>query len=154
MVSCLNPRKTSRDLLQHVSRPDSPTAVSRHIAYGVHIAYCILSAALSTASSFRICNYPSQALFHSLYMRQLLLVKNQGSWVIYRESKNMLFIWVGKIPWRRERLPTPVFWPGEFHGLYSPWGRKDSDTTEQLSLHHQRDTPIRSEVFNNQRGKK
>ena len=22
----------------------------------------------------------------------------------------------GKIPWRRERLPTPVFWPGEFHG--------------------------------------
>ena len=36
--------------------------------------------------------------------------------------------------WRRERLPTPVFWPGEFHGLYSPWGRKESDTTEQLSL--------------------
>ena len=30
--------------------------------------------------------------------------------------------WVGKIPWRRERLPTPVFWPGEVHGLYSPWG--------------------------------
>ena len=24
--------------------------------------------------------------------------------------------WVGKIPWRRESLPTPVFWPGEFHG--------------------------------------
>ena len=23
--------------------------------------------------------------------------------------------WFGKIPWRRERLPTPVFWPGEFH---------------------------------------
>ena len=30
--------------------------------------------------------------------------------------------WVGKIPWRMERLSTPVFWPGEFHGLYSPWG--------------------------------
>ena len=27
--------------------------------------------------------------------------------------------WVGKIPWRREQLPTPVFWPGEVHGLYS-----------------------------------
>ena len=26
--------------------------------------------------------------------------------------------WVGKIPWRRDRLPTPVFWPGVFHGLY------------------------------------
>ena len=41
---------------------------------------------------------------------------------------------VGKIPWRRERLPTPVFWPGEFHELYSPWGRKESDTTERLLL--------------------
>ena len=30
--------------------------------------------------------------------------------------------WVGKIPWRRERLPTPVFWPGEFHGLYKSMG--------------------------------
>ena len=42
--------------------------------------------------------------------------------------------WVEKIPWRRERLPTPIFWPGESHGLYSPWGRKESDTTERLSL--------------------
>ena len=33
--------------------------------------------------------------------------------------------WVGKIPWKRERLPIPVFWPGEFHGLYSPWGHKE-----------------------------
>ena len=43
--------------------------------------------------------------------------------------------WVGKIPWRRERLLTPVFWPGEFHGLYSPWGLKEQDMTESLSLH-------------------
>ena len=33
-----------------------------------------------------------------------------------------------------KQLPTPVFWPGELHGLYSPWGRKNCDTTEQLSL--------------------
>ena len=26
--------------------------------------------------------------------------------------------WLGKMPWRRERLPTPIFWPGEFHGLF------------------------------------
>ena len=37
--------------------------------------------------------------------------------------------WVGKILWRRERQLTPVFWPGEFHGLYSPWGHKESDAT-------------------------
>ena len=41
---------------------------------------------------------------------------------------------VGKIPGRRERLPALVFWPGEFRGLYSPWGRKEFDMTEQLSL--------------------
>ena len=27
-----------------------------------------------------------------------------------------------------------MFWPGEFHGLYGPWGHKESDTTEWLSL--------------------
>ena len=32
--------------------------------------------------------------------------------------------------WRWERQPTQVFWPGEFHGLYSPWGSKELDTTE------------------------
>ena len=42
-------------------------------------------------------------------------------------------IGVGKIPWRRERLPTPVFWPGEFHGLYRPWAHNESDMTERLS---------------------
>ena len=42
--------------------------------------------------------------------------------------------WVGKIPWRRERLPTPVFWPREFHRLYNPWSRKELDRPEQLSL--------------------
>jgi len=43
--------------------------------------------------------------------------------------------WVRKIPWRREKLPTPVFLPGEFHGQrslagYSQWGGKESDMTE------------------------
>ena len=79
--------------------------------------------------------------------------------------------WVRKIPWRRNRLPTPVFldfpcgsagkesacnagdlgwilgWEDplemaihpsilarECHGLYSPWGRKQLDTTEWLTL--------------------
>ena len=42
--------------------------------------------------------------------------------------------WVGKMPWRREQLPTPVFWPGESHGLDSPRDCKESNMTEQLSL--------------------
>ena len=45
--------------------------------------------------------------------------------------------WLGKIPWTRERLPTPVFWPREFHGLYSLWSYdKESDTPEQLTSLH------------------
>ena len=36
----------------------------------------------------------------------------------------------GKIPWRRERLPTPVFLPGEFHGLYSPWGHSQTQLSD------------------------
>ena len=33
---------------------------------------------------------------------------------------------LGRFSWRREWLPTPVFWPGEFNGLNSPCGLKDS----------------------------
>ena len=37
--------------------------------------------------------------------------------------------------WRGERLPTPVCWPGEFHGVPGiPWGSKESDSAKQLSL--------------------
>ena len=47
--------------------------------------------------------------------------------------------WVGKIPLRRKCLFIPVFLPAEFHGQrslagYSPWGCKESDTTERLIL--------------------
>ena len=49
------------------------------------------------------------------------------------DGKSICLQW--KIPWRREKLPTLVFWPGEFHGLYCPWGRKELDITERLSLH-------------------
>ena len=35
----------------------------------------------------------------------------------------------GSIPGKRDRLPTPVFWPEEFHGLYSPWAHKELDVT-------------------------
>ena len=48
--------------------------------------------------------------------------------------------WVRKIPWRRKWQPIPGFLRGKFPGLrilvdYSPWGRKELDTTEQLHCH-------------------
>ena len=47
--------------------------------------------------------------------------------------------WVRKIPWRRDWLPTLVLLPGEFHGQrslagYGPWGGKELDATERLTL--------------------
>ena len=41
---------------------------------------------------------------------------------------------VKKILWRRKWQPTPVFWPGEFRGTYSLWGRKELEAAERLSL--------------------
>ena len=47
--------------------------------------------------------------------------------------------WVRSLSWEnspgwKEWLPTPVFWPGESHGLCSSWGHKESDMTEQIYL--------------------
>ena len=39
----------------------------------------------------------------------------------------------GRSPGEGNGYTTPVFWPGDFHGLY-PWARKESDPTEPLSL--------------------
>ena len=70
--------------------------------------------------------YPLQYSWASLVAP---LVKNPPAM-----SETWVWSLVGTIPWRREKLPTPVFWPGEFHGLCSPWSHKESDTTERLSL--------------------
>ena len=55
---------------------------------------------------------------------------------LYLTHSNIL-IFSNILPWRRKWQPTPVLLPGKFHGQrslvsYSPWGRKESDTTEQL----------------------
>ena len=69
----------------------------------------------------------------------------QYSWALLvtqmvKNSPAMWETWVRSLdwedPWRREQLPTPAFWSGELHGLYSPWGWKESDMIEQLSLHN------------------
>ena len=50
-------------------------------------------------------------------------------------------------PWRRKWQPTPVFLPGKSHGQRSTvgssaWGRRESDTTEQLHFHFSLSLPI------------
>ena len=49
--------------------------------------------------------------------------------------------WVRKIPWRRAWQPTPIFFPGKFHGQRSllsssPWGCIESDMSEATYQAH------------------
>ena len=53
---------------------------------------------------------------------------------------NAYFLSPLNLTWRRQWQPTPVLLPGESHGRgslvgYSPWGRWESDLTEQLHFH-------------------
>ena len=54
-----------------------------------------------------------------------------------RHRRHVFDPWVGKIPWRREWLLTPIFLPGKSHGQrnrvgYGPWGGKESAQLKQL----------------------
>ena len=79
----------------------------------------------------------------------------QYSWVslvtqLVKNPPAMRETWVRTLGWEDplEKGKPPVFWPGEFHGLYSPWGHKQSDTTEQLSPH------LREQTCGHSRGKR
>ena len=69
--------------------------------------------------------------------------------LVVQMVENLPAMWETKVrslggedpPWRREWQPIPVFLPGEFHeersvAGYSPWGCKESDTTERLTHTH------------------
>ena len=76
-------------------------------------------------------------------------LRNPKNWMVFVKSnscRNKLSPmydgfdpWVRNTPWRREWLPTPVFLAGKSHGQrslvgYSPWGCKELDMTEQLTV--------------------
>ena len=44
------------------------------------------------------------------------------------------WVWCWEDPLEKGNATHPVFWPGEFYGLYSPWDCKKSDTTECKNL--------------------
>ena len=78
-------------------------------------------------------------LQHSENTAQFSLLKKRASLVaqLVKNPPAMQETWVQTLGWEdpleKERLPTPVFWPGELHGLYSLWAHKESDKTEKLS---------------------
>ena len=75
-----------------------------------------------------------------LYSTINLFLTWKGASLVVQVVKNLPAMWetwfnpwVGKISWRRERLPTPVFLPGESHGQrslrgYGSWSCKELDT--------------------------
>ena len=76
----------------------------------------------------KFCGFPY------IRVQVVLVVKNPPA-NAGRHKRHGFHPWVGKIPWRRAWLPTPVFLPGESHGQRSlggngPQDRKESDTTE------------------------
>ena len=78
---------------------------------------------------------------HLVYDSKALPLQNRGDVLVAQLVKNPPAIqetWVWSLSWdnplEEGMTTTPVFWPGEFHGLYSPWGHKESDMTEWLSF--------------------
>ena len=71
----------------------------------------------------------------------LHVIAKEGYFIIsYINRYNLLLPYTIIIYWRRPWHPTPVLLPGKSHGQrslvgYSPWGREESDTTEQLHFH-------------------
>ena len=124
----------------------------QHFAFVFVCVVCFFNSSHSNWSAFLIAH----------------LVKNLPAM-----QETLIRFLVGKIPWRRERLPTPVLlglpcgsaskestcnvgdlgsipglgrspgegkgYPSQYSGLENsmdyPWGCKESDTTEQISLH-------------------
>ena len=100
---------------------------------------CFLSSYFSilyVISTMNMASYSKISALIYMFIIEKHILATRASLVaqLVKNLPAMWETWVGKIPWRRERLPTPVFWPGDFQGLYSPWGHKESDITEWLSL--------------------
>ena len=96
----------------------------------------------SGAGSSSLCDFSGGTATLSL-SSPVSKMETGASLVVYMVKKSpatrQLDPWVGKIPWRREWLPTPLFLPEEFHGQRSlvgccQWRCKDSDLTEPLTL--------------------
>ena len=107
----------------------SPTPSSQKALSPLH--FQSLSTLPYWHDSNSVHQYVNISTFSLSLQRHLCLVKNPPA----MPRKPGFNPKVGKIPWRRERLPTAVFWPGEFHGLYNPWGCKSWTWLSNFHFH-------------------
>ena len=70
---------------------------------------------------------------------------------LVKNSPVMREICVGSLGWEdpleKRQLPTSVFWPREFHRVYNPWGHKELNTNERLSLSLLKTSPLKLFFF-------
>ena len=90
-------------------------------------------------SSIRIRTLFCLPLYHQWLPKWF--IGKESTWQCRRRRRHGFDPWVRKIPWRRKWQPTLVFLPGKSQGQrslvgYSPWGCKESDTTEQTEHAH------------------
>ena len=101
---------TLKSLLEHHS---SQASILRHSAFfTVQLSHPYMTTGKTIALTRRSLVGKVMSLLLNILSRSVLtfLPRSKPPW---------FNSWVRKIPWRRERLLTPVFWPGEFHGLQS-----------------------------------
>ena len=89
------------------------------------------------------CSLTNNWLIRSIIWKHIFHIEcrwSSGKESICQYRKCAFDPWIGKIVCRRKWQPTPISLPGESHGQrslegYSPWGRKQVDTTERLSTY-------------------
>ena len=153
LPSCINQRKTSHLLIQSINTYEHPQALyteqqTDHTALMELTAHRRRQTSKTQIILKEYTCYRLNCVFHLPYklvcpnpqdLRMgLCLAVGPSGGASGKEPVcqcKRLAMQVGKIPWRRKWQPTPVFLPGESHGQrslagYSPWGCKESETTE------------------------
>ena len=106
----------------------------------------ILKCVDSVYLMFTFCFSCNNCHIKSAHLLTNIRMNGHPCWLNCKESacqcgRHRFNPWIGKIPCRREWQPTPVFLPGKFYeqrilAAYSPWGLKESDTTEHACMHN------------------
>ena len=92
----------------------------------------LLLSGLSVFASYIFADLFQGFLLYSLIYLLVLIISHHFNYLVL---DYVLVSDYASTPWRRKWQPTPVFLPGKSHGWrnlagYSPWGRKELDTTE------------------------
>ena len=121
-------------LIDIVFKKQSPKTKLKTSGFKCH-QYCSLCNRLATKCTFWEILKELAAIYWQDRASQVAIGGKEPTCQCRKHKRHGFDPWFGKIPWRREWQPTPVFLTGESHGQrsmanYSPQGRKESDMIE------------------------